>query len=404
MICDKYAPNTLNGIIGNKEAINRLIEFAALVNSRKRTKPLILYGPSGVGKTAAAHSIAYSNGFELLELNSSDYRDVKNLSKILLPASRSAGLFNKTILILLDEIDELSKKFDSGAEKVIRELIQNSRHPIIFTATDYWDPRISFLRNMTDKIEFKKVSSNEILRYIKGVAQKEKVSVSEHILEEIAKRSNGDVRGALNDLDAMLGAKEELIENIGTRDSKLEVFGVLDKIFTTASFDVSRNAVSRSDVDIDMLINWVDENVTKRYTSKKEVYDAYSNVAMASRFHQKASRNNYYGYLKYASVLLSSGVALSNDGFVTLLKPYSFPANIRYMSATKQERKALNEIAERLSPLLHSNKKYIINNYIPLIKVILSNAEREFGNEKMLEIAEISFNLFQDDIDLIMSK
>ncbi|MGC8694778.1 MAG: AAA family ATPase, partial [Candidatus Micrarchaeia archaeon] len=86
----------------------KLEQFAIECHSGKKPKPLIIYGPPGTGKTTAAHALAYSNGFELIELNASDYRDKEKLEKLLLPASTSQGLFKRKILILLDEIDELS--------------------------------------------------------------------------------------------------------------------------------------------------------------------------------------------------------------------------------------------------------------------------------------------------------
>ena len=110
---EKYAPNTLNGIIGNSTARNRLMAFGIDVLEGKKVKPLILCGPSGVGKTAAAHAIAYSNGFELVELSASDYRDSESLRQKVLPLAKTRGLFNKKCLIVFDEIDELSSKFDS---------------------------------------------------------------------------------------------------------------------------------------------------------------------------------------------------------------------------------------------------------------------------------------------------
>ena len=45
----------------------------------------MICGPSGTGKTSAAHAVAYSNGFDIIELNASDYRDSDTLGKKILP-------------------------------------------------------------------------------------------------------------------------------------------------------------------------------------------------------------------------------------------------------------------------------------------------------------------------------
>lgn len=404
MLSEKYAPTTLNGIVGNESAASALSKFAEKVHRGESTKPMILFGPSGTGKTAAARALAYSNSFELLELTASDYRDAESLNKTVIPASRSKGLFGKTILILLDEIDELSKKYDAGVEKVVGQLLKGSRQPVIFTAEDYWDPNIRFLRGLVDRVEFKKINTETITRHLKSIASKEGASVEDGIIETIAKRSNGDVRGAMNDMEAMLGARRELMENIGIRDTRIEIFGVLDKIFLSANFDISRNALAKSNVDTDMVLNWVDENVPTRYTSKQGVNDAYESLAKASKFYEKANRTNYWGYLRYVSVLLSSGVAMANDGYVRMLKPYNFPSRIRHMGNTKEERSALNEIAEKLGDKFHTSKRKIIRDYLPLLKIIFEKSARELGAGPAMAQIEGLFGLSEEDVDFIISK
>ena len=403
MLSEKYAPTTLNGIVGNDSAVAALRAFADKINKGERAKPMVLFGPSGTGKTAAARALAYSSGFELLELTASDYRDAESLNKTVIPASRSKGLFGKTILILLDEIDEVSKKYDSGLERIVGSLLKDSRQPVVFTAEDYWDPSIRFLRGGTDKVEFRKVNNDVMAGFLRNICKKEGVGMEDSVIETVAKRSKGDMRGAMNDMEAMFGAGAGLLDSIGIRDTKLEIFGVLDKIFLSNSFDMARNAVAKSDVDIDMLLNWVDENVPTRYTSNEEISSAYASIAEASRFYEKAGRTNYWGYLRYVSTLLSSGVALSNDGYVRRLKPYSFPTKIRHMAGTKGERSAMREIADRLGDRFHTSRRKIVRDYIPLLRIIFNNAVKENGEEEAAAGAQTALGLSADEFRFILS-
>ncbi len=402
MLSEKYAPNTLNGIMGNDSAVAALEGFAQKVHSNQKPKPLILFGPPGTGKTAAARALAYGNSFELLELTASDYRDADSLNRTVIPASRSKGLFGRTILILLDEIDELSKKYDTGVERVLGQLLRETKQPVIFTAEDYWDQNIRFLRGLTDKVEFKKVGEKEIAGKLREIASKENAAIEKDIIESIAKRSNGDVRGAINDMEVMVNAPRELMENIGMRDNKVEIFGVLDKIFLSGSFDVSRNALAKSSVDTDMVLNWIDENIPTRYTSKEEIQGAYESLALASRFYEKAQRTNNYGYLRYASVLMSAGVAVHNYGYVRRLRQYSFPLKIRHLGNTKQERSEASEVAEKLFSRLHTNKKRIIREYMPLLKVMFRKSVNEMGREKAFSEISSATGLEESDIDFIL--
>ncbi len=399
-LCEKYAPITLASIVGNRSAIAKLEEFGAAVSSGGRPTPLIIFGHSGTGKSAAARAIAYMNDFEIIELNASDYRDADNLGKKLLPAGTSKGLFNKHSLIIFDEIDELSIKFDAGAEAIITQMIRVSKQPIIFIANDYWSRKIVFLREKLDQVEFKRVSKDEVLAYLKTILAKEGKMMDADVLETIANRNNGDVRGALNDLELMIDAPRELLENLGIRDRKGEVFSILDKIFTSANFDIARNAANTNDISIDMLFSWVNENVPNRYLSKGSISEAYDNLARASMFLENAERSKYYGYLRYSSVLLSSGVAIANRGNISL-RPYVFPSNIKYLSKTKKGRDAINNIAKGLMPVLHMHKRDIINDFLPLLKRMIDVSNVEVGEEKTLSLLGSKYGLEKEDAKAI---
>ncbi|MCL4552946.1 MAG: replication factor C large subunit [Candidatus Marsarchaeota archaeon] len=399
MLCDKYTPFTLNGLIGNRDSVAGLQQFGLDVLSGKISRPVMIYGPPGTGKTAAARAIAYSNGFELLELNSSDYRDAETIKRKVLPASRTCGLFNKRILIVFDEIDELSAKFDQGAERAIVQLINSSKQPVIFTANDYWNRKIAFLRNYVEKSEFKRVNRYEVAELLHKIAGKEGKEVASEVIDEIARRCNGDVRAALNDLEMMFDAKPEMIGSLSMRDRKMEIFSVLDKIFLSANFDTPRYAAISSDVDMGMLINWIDENIPTRYRSVAEISNSYSALSKASMFYENASRTGYYGYMRYASALMSSGVSISNTGDVSMINRYSFPANIQYMSRVKKGKEAITAVAAKLSGILHSNRKDIVRGSLPLIYAMMKAAKKELGESEVMAFMSRSFNLGEKDIE-----
>lgn len=401
LLYEKYTPETLNGLIGNGLSIEKVRQFGESARSRKKAKPIIVYGPSGTGKTVAMRAVAHSNGFELVELTSSDYRDAETLRKKLLPAVSSRGLFSSTTLILFDEIDELSSRFDKGAEGVILQILKEAKQPIAFTATDFWDQRISFLRNHVDRIEFKKVEIKEIAGYLRRIIKEEGEQVDDDTVSEIAHRSDGDVRGALNDLQMVLLGGRNILENLGIRNRKLEIFRVLDQIFLTNSFSAARTAIDNSDVDLEMLINWVEENVPNRYWVKQSVDRAYAELAFASRFFEMSGRSRYYGYMKYAANGVA-GVSISSGGSTKYLSPYSFPSRVKYLSTTKGVRGMQSKIAAKFSPFLHTNRHEIINSYLPLFKTLFGSAKEE-AKQEIADSLENSFKLEKEEIAYLAS-
>jgi replication factor C large subunit len=399
LLYERYTPVSLNGFVGNRLSIDKIRQFGVNAQEKKKPKPIMVYGPSGTGKTSALRVLARSNGFELVELTSSDYRDAETLSKKLLPAVSSRGLFSKTSLILFDEIDELSSRFDKGAESVILQILKDAKQPIAFTANDFWDQRISFLRNHVERIEFKKIDTREMSLYLKKIAAQEGKEVSDDAIKELAYRSDGDVRGALNDLEMVLLGGSDIIENLGVRNRKLEVFRVLDRIFLTNSFSAAKGAVDNSDIDLSMLINWVEENIPNRYTAKQSVNNAYAELAFASRFFEMSERVRYYGYMKYASSGVA-GVSMSSGGAVKYLSPYAFPSRVKYLSTTKETRGSQAKIAAKFSPFLHTSRHEIISSYLPMFR----NLFVKMSEEKKKEIAdslENNFKLEKEEIEYL---
>ncbi|MHB1830513.1 MAG: replication factor C large subunit [Candidatus Micrarchaeaceae archaeon] len=402
-LCEKYTPFTLNGIVGNNPARDKLVQFGIDALGGKKVRPIMIYGPSGTGKTTAAHAVAYSNGLELVELNASDYRDSETLRKKILPLGTTRSLFSKRSLILFDEIDELSRLDSAGSDRVILQLLRESRQPIIVIANDYWGRKVGFLRDAVEKVEFKRPGSGEIMALLEKIAASEHKDVSRDILVEIAKRSNGDIRGAINDLEMMIDAEPALLECLGIRDRKAEIFKVLDKIFLSSNFDIARNAMNSSDVELDMMLNWIGQNIPNKYLSKMPVYEAYDSLSKASMFSEKASRKSYYGYLRYASVLMSSGVSLASNGNVSLLTPYAFPSRISRMSKTKKSREALNQIALKLTGELHANKKTIINEHLPVLNAMINKAIEQYGAEAVQEFMERLYKLDKEEVAVMAS-
>ncbi len=221
------------------------------------------------------------------------------------------------------------------------------------------------------------------------------------MIERIAASSNGDVRGAINDLEAMAGAKPELIENLGIRSRKVEIFGVLDGILLSKSFDTAKAALENSDVELEMVLNWLEENLPKRYLSRQSLSRAYDELALASRFLEKAKRTNYYGYLRYVNVLSSSGVSLASDGNISMIKPYSFPAKVKYLSSTKDYRSLLNITATSLISILHTDKRSIISTFMPMLATMIRKGLEEVGSDETFEFIEANYRIPKEAAEVI---
>ena len=102
MWSEKYRPNNFADLIGNEESRKLFVEW--FTNWKKGTKPILLVGPPGIGKTTLANIAANQFGYDLISLNASDVRNKKNINEILTPVLGNQTVLG-TPLIFIDEVD-----------------------------------------------------------------------------------------------------------------------------------------------------------------------------------------------------------------------------------------------------------------------------------------------------------
>ncbi len=86
-----------------------------------------------------------------------------------------------------------------------------------------------------------------------------------------------------------------------------------------------------------------------------------------------------------------------------MLKQYSFPANIRFLSHTKKSRNEMRTIISKLVYKIHAGKQNVSNTYITMFKLMIHRAEKEQGMEKVYDFFESKYSLDKGEVDAIAS-
>lgn len=399
-IDDLYFVNSAEDIEGNDAAISAIRRFVRGRNGRIASPPILVYGPTGIGKTAAVMKIIEEESLNLIELDASDYRNSASIEQTVRPVLNTRPLFGKGNIIVFDEIDELSGRYDKGASNTIGSIMRESKIPIIFIANDMWSQSLMFLRNKTTPIEFKRPGREVVTSVLKRISNGHRMKISDRTIEWIAKMCNGDVRSAINDLYVMWGALEDDVEVLGLRNKKANIFVALDKIFLARTLAAPMRAAMDVDVDAGMLMNWIDENIPARYADGESRHRAYDSLARASMFDTRASRSGYYVYWKYRSVFMSSGVALSKTGGCETTKRYTFPKRIKELSRTKNERHTIYSVSEKMKRNMHSSSSAIAQMELPLMSRMLNTAlERGASREEVYRFFSERFGMDEKETE-----
>jgi len=350
----KYAPMKIDEVIGNDQIRQRLRQWILNWLAGKRQMPLLLAGPSGVGKTALAYAAAKEYDLELIEMNASELRNKARVERIMHGAAMAGSLFGKGKLVLIDDVDALQGRKDFGGAGAIVKVLKECACPIILTAGDAWDKKISAIRSESEVLSLKRISKPGLQKLLARIAEAEGISAA--IVEAVVEDSAGDVRSAINDLQAGVP---------GARDREKDIFNQVRTIFKASSYMEVKD-VTRGDFDYEILKLWIDENIPNEYDRGDDLARAYHWLSRADIFEGRI-RKSYWKYLKYAIDLSTAGVSLAKGQVYRKFTKYAFPEYLRAMSRTIARRAILKKIGLKIGARVHANQRDSLE-YLPLMR------------------------------------
>ncbi|KAL1964370.1 hypothetical protein VTN77DRAFT_7055 [Rasamsonia byssochlamydoides] len=209
---EKYRPNTLEDVAGHQDilaTINRFVESHRLPH-------LLLYGPPGTGKTSTILALARriygpKNMRQMvLELNASDDRGIEVVreqiktfasTKQIFSVAPSAGSdsLGAFKLIILDEADAMTATAQMALRRIMEKYTANTRFCIIANYSHKLSPA---LLSRCTRFRFSPLKEADIRSLIDQVIEKEHVRIQPEAVDSLVKLSKGDMRRALNVLQA----------------------------------------------------------------------------------------------------------------------------------------------------------------------------------------------------------
>ncbi|MEM4549257.1 MAG: replication factor C large subunit, partial [Nitrososphaerota archaeon] len=280
-------------------------------------------------------------------------------------------------IILIDEVDGIAGQEDAGGIPAIKDAIEKTKVPIVLVANDPWNQRLATIREMCEMIEFKHVHKQLIISHLRKICTLEGLECSDDVLKAIAERSNGDVRSAINDLQALAMAGPKIdgstLAALGYRDRVKEIFSALVQVFHAKSIKEAWASTENIDVDIDTFFNWILDNVPQQLTDHEDLAHAMDFLAKADLYLAKIKKMQRWGLLRYAVPIMTGGIAISKrktpKGFVK----FSFPQKIRMLQATKHERELRNAVSSKIASKCHMSSYKANIEMLPFLSFMVKN-------------------------------
>ncbi len=372
LLTTKYFPKNYSEFVGNVDIVESTIKWANEWQNDNVQKPLLFFGPPGIGKTALSYLVAKECGWQIFEMNSSDIRNKETIEKIAGAASGNSTLFGSKRLILIDEIDGLQAQ-DRGGSSAISDLIKNAKNPIILTANDlYGDKKLVFLRTMAQLFEFKKINYLSIAKRLREICDSENINYDPEAIKLLAKNCGGDFRSALLDLESLIdGVQIKDVEELYSRQRKEKIFNVMGKIFKGHNINEITEMVDNSEVSSDLLFRWIEENIPRQY-SGSDVSKAFDVLSKSDIFNGRVFRRQHYGFLKYVFFLSTVGINLAKEKEYNGWQPFVFPTLLSTLSSSTSKRALRKKIAQKIGEKTHCSIKDAMSDIV-FVQILLEN-------------------------------
>ena len=213
MWSEKYRPVTLAEMRNQVEVVSRLKRLA----ETKAMPHCLFAGPPGSGKTTAALCLAHDLFGErfmdaFMELNASDARGIDVIRTTVKEFARIATISEVPFKILvLDEADNMT----GDAQHALRRTMERYTDTCRFVLSCNYSGRIiEPIQSRCAIFRFVPVEAEDVSAYLKKIAEKEHVHLMEPGLRALASASEGDLRKAINTLQAAASLGKSIDEKV----------------------------------------------------------------------------------------------------------------------------------------------------------------------------------------------
>jgi replication factor C small subunit len=215
MWSEKYRPWELSELVDQNDVVDRL---QAMLRKPQDLPHLLFTGPPGSGKTTVAIIVAktllkeYWKDFTMI-LNASDERGIDVIrERIKVFAShtdRRAGIPFR--VVLLDESDSLTSESQTALRRIMEEFSSGTR--FILTA-NYTSGIIEPIQSRCAIFRFTRLPKEDAVAHLESICKREKVKYEREALVTLYELSEGDLRRAINQLQAAASIGPVDVQNL----------------------------------------------------------------------------------------------------------------------------------------------------------------------------------------------
>ena len=384
MWSEKYRPQIISDMVGNEEARAAIIEW--FVKWKKGTKPLLLVGPPGIGKTTIAYLVAKQFGYDMIGLNASDVRSKSRINEILMPVLGNVSVLGIP-MIFVDEVDGIHGRGDYGGASALVDILKEPTVPIVLAANNDTSDKMKSIKKVVKIIYFKKIPPRLLRVYLENILKKQSAKLSPGALIKVIDKSKGDIRSMINltqSLETGFNPQtEQSFESVNVEDG-------VNAFFKANSVEEARSVLYSMRIDPREKINAFYSSIVTSELDSASLAKYLEIISTADMLFGRIMETQNWRLLRYL-----------ND---TLIKLYQNDDRIRYsqynlswplLNRIRWDGAKIKSLSNIMARKLHLSSSSFVTLCLPFILFCIKNKTLE------LELEETFGDIIEKEIGLI---
>ncbi len=378
MWSEKYRPKNLLDMVGNEEAKESFVKW--LGKWIKGTKPLLLVGPPGIGKTTMAVLGTKQFGYDLISMNASDVRSKQKIQDILTPVLGNSSVLGKP-MIFIDEVDGIHGRSDFGGVDALVDILKESTVPIVLAANSDTSDKMKSIKKVATTIKLRPLPPRLMRLYVEEILKREGASIPIGNMIKMIIDSRGDIRSILNSAQALSGGFEPQLDK-SYESSDVETS--INLFFNAKSPEEAQAILYSLRIDPREKINAFYSSVITSPLSVNVLCEMLDVLSEADMLYGKIMRKQEWRLLRYLDGILAK---LYKQG--TAIKYSKFNLPWPTLNRIRWDGMAIKGLTGNLAKQMHVSRSTFSTFYLPYLLYCMKNKSIEMDlNESDNEIIQ----------------
>ncbi len=252
VIARKYRPQKFDEVVGQR-AVATILKNA--IEADHVAHAYIFAGPRGVGKTTMARilgkalccekgptadpcnecnactAIQTGDDIDTLEIDGASNRGIDHVRKLIESAAYVPAR-SRYKLYIIDEAHMLTKEAFNALLKLLEEPPAHVKFVLVTTEPQNFPETI---RSRCQRLDFRRISTNDMVDVLKKICRKEKIEISESAIDAIVRNSRGGLRDSQSLLEQLRSFSQDEITDADVNSvlgavSRDAIFALVDAV------------------------------------------------------------------------------------------------------------------------------------------------------------------------------